>query len=462
VISATVAESGEQLPSKDPYAAAVPVSRNRKKSRKPKAVARATPPMMRSGFDSQPQPESANVWAGAGSRRHDVDEQPSHEAAAAEALVAELVASAPDRLDRELEDELCSRLGSQLWEWAGRPLVDRVSPNLFAEAIITAAAEAVHAALQGLSTKPDGWQAAWRVLAVTASTVPYPLSADAAAAIERLRTVAGRKVLPKTPKGPSVAGPVLWTRDVYGSRFGVTAAFSTPNEPDRWYLWDIDACGYRPFTVHSAYYTAPEQALAAWQAGVGELAAAHTAFTPVDDPGLLWELLPIEEGFLDPGGENADQFAEYHRSIRLGEAARRAAGRLSHPKPQADLDAATAATQFAAWLREHRADQPQPADLDERIEELADSWQISSPAALYPTCSPHRVALTVPHLRNFYVEDFATQLIALLPDWVCWLAARNNTPDELAERCQPYALGKPHADVGADDSRPNHLARVTE
>jgi hypothetical protein len=418
--------------------------------------------MTRSGFDGPPQPESANVWTGVGPLRHHTDARARHAAAAAEDLVAELIKFAPDRLDRELEDELCAQCGVRLGEWAALPPFDRVGPNLFVEALITAATEAVHAALRELDTNPDAWQTPWRILGVAAGIVPYPLSVDATEAIENLRTVAGGQVLPKTPGGPSATGPVLWTRDVYGSRFGITAAFSTPDEPDRWYLWDIDACGYKPVCAHSAYYPTPEQALAAWQAGVGELAAAHTAFNPVDDPGLLMDLLPAEEGILRPGGENAEQFAEYHRGMRLAEAARRAVAPLSHPEPGADLDAGAAATQFAAWLREHRAGQPQPADLDELIEELADSWQISSPAALYPTCSPHRVAMTVLHLRDYYLDDFAAQLIALLPDWVRWLAARNGTPAELAERCQPYALGKPHAGVTLDGNRPHYLARVTE
>jgi hypothetical protein len=81
---------------------------------------------------------------------------------------------------------------------------------------------------------------------------------------------------------------------------------------------------------------------------------------------------------------------------------------------------------------------------------------------LYSTCSPHRVALTVLHLRNYYLDDFAAQLIALLPDWICWLAERNGNRAELVERCRPYALGEPHLDVGTDDSRPNYMARVIE
>ncbi len=402
--------------------------------------------------------------------RHQLDaRRASLAAAAAEALVAELVTFAPARSDYDLEDELCTQLGVRLGEWDDEPLEDHVGPNLLAEATITAAAAAVRAALEELTTEPDGWQAPWRVLTAMAGIVAFPLSATAAEAIEHLRGLPGGNVLPRTPDGPTVTGQVLWTRDAYGSRFGVTTAFSSPHGPDRWYLWDIDACGHQAFTVHSAYYPTAEQALAAWQAGVGDLAAGETALSPVDNPSLLAELMPAEEGFMRVDGESAEQFAEYHRSKRLAEVAIKAVGR-GKAAQRADLDVATAATQFATWLRTHRADQPQPADadqpepadLEELVTELADSWCFDDPTAVNGTCSPHRVALTVLHLRNFYQDDFAAQLAALLPDWTRWLAARNGTAPQLAERCLPYACGETHPDVGSDDSRPNYLARVTE
>jgi hypothetical protein len=52
--------------------------------------------------------------------------------------------------------------------------------------------------------------------------------------------------------------------------------------------------------------------------------------------------------------------------------------------------------------------------------------------------------------------------VALLPEWTRWLAARNATPPELADRCVPYAEGKPRSQVEVDDIGPDCLARVTE
>ena len=310
--------------------------------------------------------------------------------------------------------------------------------------------------------KPDAWRAPWRVLTAVAAILPYPDSETAVDAIARLRGAAGGRALPTAPPGPVVTGSVLWTRDRYGSRFAVAAPITTADQPARWYLWDIDACGHQAFTVHSGFYPTPEAALIAWQSGVGQVAAAGRALAPVDDPWLLAELLPVDEGMLRPGGESIEQFAEYHRSKRLAGAVKQAMRRQG-ARPGGSLDAATAATEFAAWLRIRDADQQElPQDIDELATELAESWCINEIGALFATCSPHRVALCVLHVRNYYLDEFANELVALLPNWTRWLAERNATPPELADRCMPYAEGKPHLQVGVDDSRPCYLARVIE
>jgi hypothetical protein len=81
---------------------------------------------------------------------------------------------------------------------------------------------------------------------------------------------------------------------------------------------------------------------------------------------------------------------------------------------------------------------------------------------VYATCSPHRVALCALHMRNYYTEEFADQLVALLPEWTRWWAERNATPPELADRCLPYAHGQPHPQIGRDDTKVDYLARVVE
>lgn len=416
---------------------------------------------MRAGSGDWSQ-ELADGFAGFAEYRRRRDERRAAlAAAAAEPLIAELVEMAPGRSDSELEDELCVRIGRALATLGEGPIDDRVGPNPFVEAVIDAAAAAVGTAFVG---ETGSWLPAWRVLTSVAGIMNAPLSERVEASIDDLRARPGGHLLPVTPAGPAVTGPVLWARDGYGSRFGVVVPFRVVDGPDRWYLWDIDGCGHDAFTVHSGYHTTLDEALADWQAGVGSPAADGSVFAPVDDPRLLDDLMPRELGMLRPGGEGVEQFAEYHRSKRLAEVV---LDGLESAGPQwtsmpAELDRTTAATQFAAWLQDHRAGRPRPVDLDDLIAELAESWQVGGPSGLYHTCSPHRLALAVEHIRGYYDDDFAAEIIALVPDWAAWLADRNGTPARLADRVGPYAGGAPHEGIRADDGRLDYLARVAE
>jgi hypothetical protein len=439
----------------------VPVSRKRKKTRKSGRKSKPETSTLASGRGEQQRELTAAMAGFTAYRRQRDERRASLAAAAAETMIAELVGVAATRSSSDLEDELCVRIGRTLAELDDGPIDDHVGPNTFAEAVIDAAVEAVGTAL---AAQADDWTRAWRLLTAVTGIVNYPISERATASIGDLRARPGGDLLPETPTGPTLTGPPLWTRDAYGSRFGVIAAFRTGDGPDRWYLWDIDACGHEAFTVHSRYHATPDEALADWRAGVGAPAADGTVFAQVDDPGLLDDLMPREQGMMRPGGENVDQFAEYHRSKRLAEAVTDTF-QQAHPHrtaAPADLDRTTAATHFTAWLRQRRPDRSQPADLDELVTELADSWHISGPADLYHTCSPHRVALAMEHIRGYYHDDFADDLIALLPDWAAWLADRNATPAHLADRCQPFAHGESHKAVTADDGGPGYLARITE
>lgn len=405
----------------------------------------------------QDRRELAEAWRGLTAYRDEVNaRRASRAAAAATDLVTDLVAVLANQPDMIVEDELCLRLGMLLGEAKQAPVDDRLCPPHLAQALVVAAVAAVEAT----TGKADAWRAPQRVLTAVAGILPYPDSEAAVDAIARLRDTVGGRALPAAPPGPVVTGPVLWTRDRYGSRFAVTAPITTEDQPERWYLWDIDACGHQAFTVHSGFYPTPEAALTEWQTGVGPIAAADTVLAPVDDPWLVAQLLPVEEGMLRSGGENVEQFAEYHRSRRLAGAVKQAI-RQQETQPGGGLDAATAAVEFTAWLRARHADQQElPEDVDELATELADSWCINGIDAVFTTCSPHRVAQCVLHVRGYYLDDFADQLVTLLPDWTRWLAARNDTPPDLADRCLPYAEGEPHPQVRVDDI--DYLARVIE
>jgi hypothetical protein len=378
-------------------------------------------------------------------------------------LIADLALAVADQPDIVASDAVCERLGALLAEDERSPLDVRVSPHDLAEATLAAAEASVEAALPATTERADAWRGPWRVLTALTAVLPYPLPDATDETITRLRALPTGQVLPTTPKGPEVTGPVLWTSDRYGSRFAVTAPIMTADDPVRWYLWDIDVCGHEALTVHSGYHPSSAAAFTDWQTGVGQTASAGTVLTPVDDPWLLAALLPAEMGFMRPGGENVEQFTEYHRSKRLAEAVKRA---VPQPNARSDagLTAAAAAAEFAAWLRSRAPShhsQPQE-NQDELVEELADSWNLNSIDAVYATCSPHRVALCVLHIRNYYLDDYANQLVALLPDWTRWLATRNSIAPELADRCLTYAHGRPHPQLGDDDTKVDYLARLSE
>lgn len=402
----------------------------------------------------------AQAWRSWTAYRNEIDVRRTARAtAAATDLVADLVALAADQPDVIVEDALCRGLGPLLDEARQEPIDDRPGPHHVAQAMVAAAASAVEAAVEATIGQVE----AWRVLAAVAGILPYPDREAADNAINRLRnSTSGKRVLPEAPAGPLLSGPVSWTRDRYGSRFAVAAPITTQGQPQRWYLWDIDACGHDTFTVHSGFYATEEAALAAWQAGVGPIAAAGTVLATVDDPWLMAELLPVEQGFMRVGGESVAQFAEYHRSRRLAELVKQAMP-ADEAGATSGLDTATAAAEFTAWLRARDADPTHlPEDLDELATEIAESWCISQIDALFATCSPHRVALCVLHMRNFYIAEFAEQLLTLLPTWTRWLAARNATPPELADRCLPYAQGQPHPQITVDGHEPDYLVRVIE
>jgi hypothetical protein len=448
----------------------VPVSRKRKKKKSGssgQSSLRVRPFMSRQGSavaaPARDNRELARAFQGLAAYRDRVDTQRASRAAAmATDLIADLTRAMADQPDIIVTDAVCQRLGALLAEDERSPVDERVNPDQLAEATLAAAEVSVVAALTASTERADAWRGPWRVLTALAAVLPYPFPDAVAETITRLRALPTGRVLPPVPPGPEVTGRVLWTSDRYGSRFAVTAPISTAEEPVRWYLWDIDACGHEAFTVHSGYYPSSAAALTDWQTAVGQTASAGTALTPVDSPWLLAALLPVEMGFMRPGGESVEQFVEYHRSKRLAEAVKRAMPR-PNARSDAGLTAAVAAVEFAAWLRARvPSELGPPENLDELTGELADSWNLNSIDAIYATCSPHRVALCVLHMRNYYLDDYADQLMALLPDWTRWLATRKATAPELADRCLPYAHGRPHPQLGDEDTKVDYLARITE
>jgi hypothetical protein len=358
---------------------------------------------------------------------------------------------------------------------------DHVDPGRALDAVLTASADCVRRALNELDAEPDRWRPAWRLLSTLAGIASHPHDDRARELIARLRSRRGGEVLPELA-ACEVAGPALWTRDGYGSRFAVVVPFRTavpsqsaaPFRPavslqqaersQRWYLWDVDACAFVHFTVYSGYFADADEAVAAWKAGVGSAASEDSVLTPVDDASFVVRLLPARRPETAPGGESAQQLAEYHRCRRLADTLREALGRPCDAPETWMPNPAEYGRQFTEWrARRHGGDAAAPADPDDTVAELAHNWCDEEMRDIRAgTCSPHRVAHFAAHLRQLYEQDFSDQLMALLPDWVAWWTGLLELPDHLASRCQPYAAGAPHPARSSRGYGLNRLARVEE
>ena len=73
------------------------------------------------------------------------------------------------------------------------------------------------------------------------------------------------------------------------------------------------------------------------------------------------------------------------------------------------------------------------------------------------------VPAAVLHLRDFYRDDFAAELVAVLPEWIRFLAEHTGMTDDQTERCLAYASGELQFPGLLDErGQPRLMARVTE
>jgi hypothetical protein len=348
-------------------------------------------------------------------------------------------------------------------QFEGGSVEDIVNPEDFVSALLAALDERFHRPAEA------GADVAvlQRLLTVVAGVLPFPVSESASGLISAHLDARTAK---RAARGRAVTGPVMWARDVYGTRWAVVAPFTSAAGPDRWYLWDVDTCGYEVLTVHSGFHPSAESAVAAWRESVGQAAAGGAVLTPVDDSETLDALVRGEAEEFRIGGENEEQYAEFLRSRRLGRTVRKAVRRV-RGQTLARLTADAATAQFAQRLRQigyhggivGEGDGAAPAGLDELAEELAGSWSPREHPTLYPLCSPHKVAVVVLHLRDYFQDDFAAELVALLPEWIRFLAEQTAMPAELTERCLAYASGElQFPGILDDEGRSNPMARVAE
>lgn len=89
---------------------------------------------------------------------------------------------------------------------------------------------------------------------------------------------------------------------------------------------------------------------------------------------------------------------------------------LDRPSTEQIVDAAD---RFAAWC-----EQNEPDSLPDResVISLVDQWLGNDPAAWRHACSPHRIRHAAVLLTEEYIDEFAREMLALIPHWVAWCA----------------------------------------
>lgn len=463
-------------------------SRSGNPARRAEQVAEREAERLERRVDSRRREASVGPFGVLAERRRALDRERMAAASRdAQPVIADLVSVG--RSVSLVEDELCRRLGHVLAEQdaaddarraaGAREFLESYSPDQLADALVDAVVLAVSQA-GAVADEPVEREGLGVLLCALARIVPYPAAEIPLKAVADLRD-RDRVTLPSAASvETSPTGSAWWCRNVYGTRFAITAPFAGADGPDRWYLWDVDTCGGQAYTVGSGYFTDAELALAAWRDAVGLETSAEAVLEPVADSRLAVQLLPDLPDFFHPGGESEAQYAEFHRSRRLAQELRRSdwldatTGKTASSVPAEPVDKKAWIAEFAAWRTKQRpgvgavpADFPisegqKPLTEAELYRELADTWCSSELSELDYGCSPHRIALKAAAIRDFYTDNFATALLGLIPDVAAWLTERARLTTWQRGSVLSYAEGASSLDTDLGFRADNDLAALHE
>lgn len=328
-----------------------------------------------------------------------------------------------------------------------------------------------------IATPPVDSASAWLLLHAIAASGTTRAAEAARGHLKRLRPTLSQTIADAYPwlnapaNGAVPTAAPLTVRNAYGDRWAVLAPFAIDSLPDtaHWYLWDIDACGIQR-TVAAGVFATAEAALTDWRAAVGPTAATATPQT-TDDIELLGGLLSehlrtgVFDGFL-VGDEPAELLAEYFRSRNRATAllesvdpGGRRSRKLTRDRPTSE-QIADVADRFADWCRQHGHG---PLPDKDSVYSLVDQWISSNPAARRYACSPHRVRTMAVLLTDEFIDEYAREMLALLPHWVTWCAEQTGLDSDLTERSVDTAnlVSTPEA-IHTLDRPESDSARIAE
>ncbi len=274
------------------------------------------------------------------------------------------------------------------------------------------------------------WEAPFRLLHGLAAIGAPDAAQRALGAANRLRKLIGR-VSGQDP-GPRwpldvrrlrADGDVVRMRDVWGTRYAVIAGFSYGGRDRSVFLFDVDTDFYN-VVVGAGDFDDAEQAVAAWRQRVGD-AATGARVQSVDHVGQLDCLvhLDMDESALPaiPDRSVTDNwFGAQRRLAELRTALRRSGTAPIVAASLYNVDTEPAVDEFSQWYRGRHGAEPNR----DAVEALADEWMSGVIPETRYSVSPARLHHQCELIDDWIDNDLTRTAIALLPDWVNWLAER--------------------------------------
>jgi hypothetical protein len=299
--------------------------------------------------------------------------------------------------------------------------------------------ELVSAAESRVREQAEGgaWEAPFRLLHGLAAIGTSDAAQTALAAANRSRKLIGR--VPGQDPGPRwpldvrrlrADGDVVRLRDAWGTRYAVIAGFSYGGHHRSVFLFDVDTDFYN-IVVSAGDFDDTEQAAAAWRHRAGDT-AADAAVEPVDRLDHLDCLihLKMDEAALPviPHPSVTDNwFGAQRRLAELRTALRRSGTGPIVAASLYQVDTDPAVDEFARWYRARHGAEPDR----EAVETLADEWMSGVIPETRFCVSPGRLHHQCELINDWIDNGLIRAAVALLTDWVTWLADRGGYPEPL-------------------------------
>ena len=378
----------------------------------------------------------------------------------------------PSRL-ADLETQVCQIVGDEFYDRLQSPGIG-FHPAQWLRALAEETGTALRTALAQGS---DDWQKLWALLCGLALTSPqtpadaadetareifpdikYPYETALAEVDKAAKLMADRGLEPGgawTAEDSRPTGEPLAARDVYGSRFLLTAPFGYDGDaPDHWYAWDIDFC-WMDVVVGAGMFASAEDALREWRSAVGPTASA-AALSPCAaemTASLLASCLTtgVLADMLD-GAEPRELIREYYRLRRR---ARDLVGPAAADAGLSSFDFSHVDQVFLRWYAARHDDMAAKATAG-ALGTILEEWGPgkSPDERSFYACSPHRIEVTARLIRDAYLADYANDALRLLPEWTEWCIEHGGLDGNAAARSREAAQSAASQLVDDEDDEP--------